>query len=161
MTEIPGQPGYPAPYGSRPPYPYPGYPPPPAAPRNGLGVAALVLAIAGLVTALTVAGGVACGAAAVVLGVLGYGRVNRREADNGAVAIAGIALGVLAVIAGIACAVIYVGIWKTVGGGDYVDCMREAGSNTSLQRQCADRFHQRVDDKLGATAGFTAGAGAA
>jgi hypothetical protein len=150
MTEIPGPSEYPEPYGNQ----------PPAGPRNGLGTAALVLAIAGLATALTVAGGVACGMAAVVLGFLGYGRVKHREADNGAVAIAGIVLGALAVIAGIACTLIYVNIWKTVGGSDYFHCMTEAGSDSRLQQQCADQFHQRLNDKFGPTAGFTGGVGA-
>lgn len=163
MTEPPpSQPEYPPPYGYQPPYPhpypgYPGYPPPPSAPKNGLGTAALVVAIAGLVTALSVAGGVVLGIVAVLLGFLGYGRVKRREANNRGVAIAGIVLGALAIVAGIACIFIYLGIWKTVGGDDYVDCMTKAGSDSTLQQQCADRFRERFENKLG----FTGDAGAA
>lgn len=162
MTEPTGQPdyGYPHGYPPPPPYgypggypapPYPGYAPPPPGPRNGLGVAALVVAIAGLVTALSVAGGVVLGLVAVVLGILGHGRVKRGEADNGGVAVAGMVLGVLAIIAGIACVFIYLGIWKTVGGDDYVNCMSEAGSNTVKQQQCADRFRERFENKFGVT----------
>ncbi len=145
----PPPPPYPQPVGYPPPYPppYPGYPAP-TAPRNGLGTAALVLAVAGLVTALSVIGGITLGIAAMLLGFLGYGRVKRREADNGGVAIAGIALGALALMAGIACIFIYVGIWKTAGGDDYVDCMTKAGSDPALQQQCTDRFREHFQDQF-------------
>lgn len=145
------QPGYPPPY-PYPPYPgYAGYSVPPAAPRNGLGVASLVAAIAGLVTALSVIGGVGLGAVAVLLGFLGQARVRRREADNGAVAITGIVLGVLAVLAGLACIFIYIGIWKTAGGDDYVNCMSRAGSDPVAQQQCTDRFREHFEHRLGGT----------
>lgn len=144
-------PGYPPPY-PYPPYPgYAGYPLPPVAPRNGLGVAALVAAIAGLVTALSVIGGIALGAVAVLLGFLGRARVRRREADNGAVATAGIVLGVLAVLAGLACIFVYVGIWRTAGGDDYVNCMTKAGSDPVAQQQCTDRFREHFENRLGRT----------
>lgn len=142
-------PGYPYPY----PVPgqYPGYPPPGphGAPRNGAGIAALVVAIAGIVTALSVVGGVLLGIVAIVLGFVGHSRAKRGEADNGGVAIAGIVLGVLAVVAGIGCIFVYVGIWRTAGGGDYVDCMTKAGSDTAAQQQCTDRFREHFENKFG------------
>lgn len=157
MTEHPGRPpasswsygaGYPPPY----PYPpYPGYPPAPVRPRNGLGVASLLLAIAGLVTALSVLGGVGLGIAAVLLGSLGHARVKRGEADNGGIAIAGVVLGVLAIVAGIACVFVYLGVWKTVGGDDYIGCMTKAGSDPVLQQQCTDRFREHLEHDFGNT----------
>lgn len=130
---------------------YPGYAPPGAgsAPRNGMGIAALVVAVAGIVTALSVVGGVLLGIVAVVLGFIGHGRAKRGEADNGGVAIAGMVLGVLAVIAGIGCIFVYVGIWRTAGGGDYVDCMTKAGSDPAAQQQCTEKFREHFEDKFG------------
>ena len=83
----------PPPYGGYPGYPgYSGYPgPPQSEPKNGLGLAALILAIIGLLLCWSVAGGIVLGVVAVILGFLGRGRVKRGEADNGGVAIAGIA----------------------------------------------------------------------
>lgn len=150
-----GYPPSPYPYHA----PYPGYlPPGPGSspwngPRNGLGIAALVAAIAGLVTALSVVLGVALGLTAVALGFAGRARAKRGEADNGAVATAGIVLGVLAVIAGIGCIFIYIGIWKTAGAGDYVDCMSKAGSDTTAQQQCTDRLREHFEDKFGGSVG--------
>ena len=63
----------PAPYGGGgypppPPQPYAGYTPPPTGPRNGLGVASLVIAIVGLLSSFSVAGGVILGIVAVIIG---------------------------------------------------------------------------------------------
>ncbi|BBZ23167.1 DUF4190 domain-containing protein [Mycolicibacter hiberniae] len=145
-------PGYLYPYSA--PGQYPGYPPPGAPPalRNGAGIAALIVAIAGIVTALSVIGGVALGLVAMVLGIIGRGRAKRGEADNGGVALAGIVLGALAVVAGIGCIFIYVGIWRTAGGGDYVACMTKAGSNTAAQQQCTERFKEHFENTFGSGA---------
>jgi len=120
--------------------------------KNGAGIAALVVAIAGIVTALSVIGGVGLGLAAVVLGIIGRGRAKRGEADNGGVALAGIVLGALAVIAGIGCIFVYVGIWRTAGAGDYVACMSEAGSDTDAQQQCTERFRESFENTFGSGA---------
>lgn len=145
-------PAYPYPYPA--PGQYPGYPPPGVAnaPRNGAGIAALIVAIAGIVTALSVIGGVALGLAAVVLGLIGRGRAKRGEADNGGVALAGIVLGALAVVAGIGCIFVYVGIWRTAGGGDYVACMSKAGSDVDAQQQCTERFRDHFENTFGSGA---------
>ncbi|MBV8929624.1 MAG: DUF4190 domain-containing protein, partial [Mycobacteriaceae bacterium] len=87
----PGQ-GYPPP----PPQPYAGYSGysgPPVGPRNGLGIASLVIAIIALVTCASVVLGVILGIVAVVIGFAARGRVKRGEANNGGIAIAGIVLG--------------------------------------------------------------------
>lgn len=110
----PGPPGYGQPPGYGPPPGYgSGYPNPYAygapPPRNGFGVASLVLGVIGLVTSLFVLG-IVPGVLAIVFGGLGRGRARRHEATNGGMAIAGIVLGVLAVIAGIA----FIGVYAYV-----------------------------------------------
>ena len=63
----------------------PGTPPPgwtgSPAPRNGMGTAALVLGIVGLVLALPIIG-LLPGIVAIVLGIIGVRRANRGEATN-------------------------------------------------------------------------------
>ncbi|CAJ1498645.1 DUF4190 domain-containing protein [[Mycobacterium] kokjensenii] len=140
------------------PYPapghYPGYTPlsPRNAPKNGVSIAALVVAIAGIVTALSVIGGVVLGLTAVVLGIIGRGRVKRGEADNGGVALAGIVLGALAMVAGIGCIAIYIGIWRSAGGEDFVNCMAKAGSDTGAQQECNDRIRKHLENSFGGDA---------
>jgi hypothetical protein len=139
-------------------YPHPsGYPLPshgsaaPVAPKNGLGIAALVLAVAGLLSVATVLIPIVLGTVAVVIGVLGRGRAKRGIADNGEVAIAGIVLGALAVVVGLVFIAIWATVWKDVRGGDYIDCIQKAGNNQVAERRCADQFRRSVQDRLSVT----------
>jgi hypothetical protein len=141
------------------PYP-PGYPPPPSyhggpyapvTPKNGLGIASLVLAVVGLLSVATVFAPIALGIVAVFLGFLGRGRAKRGTANNAGVAIAGIVLGGLAVVVGAAFIAIWTTVWKDVRGGDYIDCTQKAGSDHVLQQQCADQFRQSLQDRLSVT----------
>lgn len=116
-----------------------------------MGTAALVLAIVGLVFCWSVAGGVAAGVVAVVLGVLGRGRAARGEADNGAVAIAGIALGVLAIVVSLVFAVIWAYAWRDTGGTDYLDCALRAGNDRQAVDGCMDRWLNDVEDRFSVT----------
>jgi hypothetical protein len=135
--------GYPPP-----PPGYPGYAPPPSGPRNGLGLAALIVAIVALLSAV---GGVVLGVVAVVLGFLGWNRAKRGEANNGGIAVAGIVLGVLSIIEAIA--VIAFAVWgfKEAGGSDYVDCLSKAGSDQQAMQQCIDQFTNRVENQFSIT----------
>ena len=153
----PQQPGqYPGGYPPAPPQPYAGYEggfgaPVPAAPKNGLGITALILAILSLPAALTVFGGFVLGLVAIVLGFIGYRRVKKGEATNGGVAIAGIVLGLLGII--LSAALIAFGVWGflKVGGGDYFDCMQQAGDDTSAQLQCEDEFRGNIENRFSVT----------
>jgi hypothetical protein len=178
MSEPPPPPQYGAPPGGYPPPPYGGYPPPggyppggypaggyppyggfpggypspPAEPRNGLGVAALVVAIVGLVLCWSIVGGIVLGLVAVVLGFAGRGRAKRGEATNGGIAIAGIVLGAVSILAGLVFIPLYIGLFDQVGGSDYVDCLNRAGNDDSAVQQCADEFSRRVEDQFSLTA---------
>ncbi len=136
------------PGGYPPPPPYGGYPPQAAAPKNGLGIASLVLAVIGLLSVATVFAPLALGVVAVIFGFIGHARAKRGTANNGGVAIAGIVLGGLAIVVGLAFVAIWTTVWKDVRGGDYIDCTQKAGSNHVLQQQCADQFRQSVQDRL-------------
>lgn len=139
---------YPAPQ-----VPYPAPYPPPAGPRNELGTWALVLAMLGLLFSWSIIGGVIGGLIAVVLGFTGRGRAARGEADNGPIANAGIGLGALAVVVGVAFVPIWIGFFTEAGMGDYVRCMEQAGSDRTTQVQCEKTFRERVERDYGLTPG--------
>ena len=67
---------------------------------------------------------------------------KRGEANNGGVALAGIILGFLAIIVGLAFIAIWVGVFKEVGASDYIDCLQKAGQDQNEVQQCADEFKQ-------------------
>ena len=118
---------------------------------NGLGIAALVIAIIGLVFCWTVVGGVILGLSAVIIGFVARGRVKRGEATNGGVAIAGIVLGFLAIIVSLVFIPIWIGVFDKVGGTDYVDCLSKAGSDEQAIQKCADQFRDRVENQFSIT----------
>lgn len=151
----PGPPGQGYPPGPQGPYPG-AYPPPPmpygeyypgapVPPRNGLGVAALVLAIIALVASCSVAGGLVLGISAIIIGVLARGRVKRGEANNGGMAMTGIILGALAVVVSLAFIALYSSVFNEYGGRDLVSCLQEAGGDNLRAQLCMDDFQRRVD----------------
>lgn len=100
-----GQYGYPAQpaaqYGGYPGYPgygaQPGWVP---APANGLGIAAMVLGIIGVVAFCMWGLGVLLGLLALIFGIVGHGRAKRGEATNSGMALAGIILGAVSIVFG-------------------------------------------------------------
>ncbi|MGB7238735.1 MAG: DUF4190 domain-containing protein [Rhodococcus sp. (in: high G+C Gram-positive bacteria)] len=150
--------GYPPPGGN---YPPPGnYPPggyqqpgqyPPAAPKNTLGIIALVLAILGILTSWTIVGGVVLGLLAIVLGIMGRSNYKKGTATNGTVSLMSIILGVLAILLSIALIVFGVGLFNSIGGKDYLDCINDAGNSQSARDDCNREFQQNVEDRYGVT----------
>jgi hypothetical protein len=150
----------PYPPGAYPSGPYQGgYPPPPmpygdyyqsapAAPKNGLGIAALVVAVIALLGSFSIVGGILGGIVAVILGVIGRGRVKSGEANNGGVALAGIILGAIAIIVSLVFIPIYVGLFKDIGGGGYLECLQQAGQDSAAVEQCSEELRQTMSNRL-------------
>jgi hypothetical protein len=147
----PGAGGYDRPAGHQPGgYPPPGYGAPPPygrAPRNGLGIAALVLGVLALLACWTVVGGLLFGLLAIVLGVIAWRRARRRLATNGGMAIAGVVLGVIGVV--LSGLLLWVGIW--LWNSDEVrtlrTCLDDAGSNQAAIDRCEREFQDQVENR--------------
>lgn len=131
-----------------PPQPYAGYAPPPTGPKNGFGIAALVIAIVALASVIF---GVVLGVVAIIFGFLGWGRAKRGEATNGGMAVAGIVLGIVSIIEAIAAIALLVWGFDRAGGTDYLDCVSRAGNDQAALEQCANEFQQRVEDQFSVT----------
>jgi hypothetical protein len=145
----PGPPPYPPP-----PMPYAGAGSATGPPRNGLGTAALVLAIIGLLVCWIPFVGVLAivlGVVAVALGFVGRGRVSRGLATNGGVAVAGIVLGLLSIVAGAVFIVIWVFAAREVGVVDLYDCINKAGSDQAAQEKCAEQFTENIETRFSMT----------
>ncbi|WP_313674461.1 DUF4190 domain-containing protein [Mycolicibacterium sp.] len=163
----PGMAPYPYSYppGAPAPGPYPGAYPPPPMPyggdyypgpgqpaRNGMGVAALVVAIIALFGSCSVVGGILLGVVAVILGFIGRGRVKRGEANNGGIATTGLVLGGLAIVVSIAFIAFYADAFNKYGGQDLMNCIQNANSDNTKIQQCMDEFQRRVETQTGQTA---------
>ena len=116
-----------------------------------MGIAALIIAIVALLSVWTIIGGIILGVVALILGFVGRGRVNRREATNGGVAIAGIVLGALAIVISLVFIPIWLSVFNAVGGRDYVDCLSRAGTDENAIQQCANQFRNRIEDRFSVT----------
>jgi hypothetical protein len=111
--------------------------------RNGLGTAALVVGVVALLTSWLVLGGL-LGIVAVILGVIGLGRVKRREASNRGSAIAGVVLGVLSAL--VAAAVIAAGaaFFTSDTFQNLAECLEQAGPDPAAQQECQREAEQNV-----------------
>ena len=76
---------------------------------------------------------------------------QRGEATNGGVAVAGIVLGILAIVLGLVFIPIWYGMFEEVGGTDYIDCLAKAGSDQEAVQRCEDQFRERVEDQFSIT----------
>jgi multisubunit Na+/H+ antiporter MnhB subunit len=113
-------------------------------PRNGAGVAALVLGLLGLVLALLVLPaplGALLGLLAVIFGIVGISRASRGEATNRGQAVTGLITGILALALGVLLTV-RIGSYLQDHATDFNNfarCMNAA--NTDQERTaCADTF---------------------
>ena len=149
--------------GSMPPPPAyettPGYPGqggpmmggPMAAPRNGFGIAALVLGILAIVLCWTVYGGIILGILAIIFAVLGMRRAKRGEATNRGMAISGLVTGIIGLV--IAVVLIAIGgVFLSIFGSsvnNYQSCMKQAGSDQGAQTQCMQQYQNDIQNKIG------------
>lgn len=138
----PAYPQAPAPY-PPPPGPYPGLGPigygpdggyggTQQAPRNGLGIAALVLGIASIpLGVFFFPVGILLGILAVIFGVVGMVRAKKGRATNRGVAIGGLVTGLVGAAIGVVFLVVFVNIFS--------DCSNQLGSNATSEQiqQCA------------------------
>jgi hypothetical protein len=131
---------YPAGYGQG-----PGYGAPPQ-PRNGFGVAALVLGLLAVVLSWTIIGGGILGILALVFGLLGRARAKRGEATNGGLSIAGAILGLLGLLIAIGLVVLGMSLLNSPAGRSYQQCLQQSDGDPARIQQCASEFSHQIGD---------------
>ncbi|NAZ85826.1 DUF4190 domain-containing protein [Kineococcus indalonis] len=123
--------GYGQPYGAR--------------PRNGAGLASLILGVIGLLLCWLLGIGIVPGLIGLVLGIVGMRRARRGEATNRGVAIAGVVTSAIAVVASAVFLALTIAVgsafWNN-GGADLTQCLRDAGGDVAAQQQCQQDFNE-------------------
>ncbi|MEV7426309.1 MULTISPECIES: DUF4190 domain-containing protein [unclassified Streptomyces] len=114
------------------------------APRNGLGIAALVVGLIGLVFFWTVVGGIVLGLLAIVFGIIGFLRGRRGEATNGTMSLIGAIIGALALVASGLLIAVGVSFLKSEEFGNLRDCLQSADTQAQ-QQKCQDDFKDTVN----------------
>ncbi|RDI61522.1 DUF4190 domain-containing protein [Nocardia pseudobrasiliensis] len=159
QTPPPGQYPYgqtPPPGGQYPPPPPGSYPPPPGQPwqeqkGRGLAITALVLGIIALLSCWTIVGGILFGLVGVIFGIIALVKSRRGTAAGGGMAVAGLVLSLLGLIAAIVITAIGVNIFVNNGGKDFLDCVNKAGSDQSKLDQCQRDWNQTLENKYSVT----------
>ncbi len=124
---------------------------PPASPKNGMGIAALILGIISVLAFWTFGFGILLGIVAVILGIVGRNRAKRLEATNKGVATTGLVFGILGIIAGAVFIALSVWVFNEVGGRDLTDCLSNAGSDQAAIEQCQQDFTSNLEDRFSVT----------
>ncbi|MEU3148615.1 MULTISPECIES: DUF4190 domain-containing protein [unclassified Streptomyces] len=114
--------------------------------RNGFGIAALVLGLAGAVLFWTVLGGIVLGLPALVLGVLGHRRGKRGVATNGTMSVIGAVIGALALVASSVLLAVGAAVFSSDEFKNYTECVEHADTEAD-RRQCAEDFDRDVDGR--------------
>lgn len=65
--------------------------------------------------------------------------------------LAGVIIGVVAIIAGLVFVAVWVGLFNEVGAGDYLDCLQQAGQDRTMVQDCSDHFRESVENKFPVT----------
>ncbi|WP_337060137.1 DUF4190 domain-containing protein [Kineococcus sp. G2] len=120
-------------------------------PRNGAGLASLILGIVGLLLCWFLGIGIVPGIIGLILGIVGMKRAKRGEATNRGVAIAGVVTSVLAVLASAVFLAITIALGNFIAdnSADITACMEQAGDDVAAQQACQQEFADDLADQLG------------
>ena len=125
-----------------------GAPPHRSSGGNGLGIAALVLGVLGLLTSWLVVGGL-LGLIAVVLGAVALSKAKRGAAapSSRGMGIAGIVLGVVSILIAGAIAATVGSLLGSEEGKQLRECLEQAGPDQAAQQSCQQRFQQEIQQQ--------------
>lgn len=129
----------------------------PPKPRNGMGTAALVFGVLAILTCWFPVVGFVLGLVALILGIVGRGRVKKMQATNGGAATTGLVLGIVSVVINIIVSLVFgVGLFAFLGigggqvAGQYSECITNApNAGTPAQvQQAFDQCNQQLQQQL-------------
>lgn len=109
-----------------------------------MAVAALVLGILGLLSSITVVGGILLGLLAIIFGIVASKRAKRGEAGGRGMAITGIVTGTLGILVVIGLIAFGVSLLNSKAGKSYQDCVRNANGDRAQIQACANQFGRQV-----------------
>ncbi|MGH3322275.1 MAG: DUF4190 domain-containing protein [Streptosporangiaceae bacterium] len=115
-----------------------------------MGIAALVLGIVAILLCWTLVGGVILGILGIIFGIVGWRRVRKNVATNGAMSVIGAVLGAIGLILSVlllaAGASLISSFMHSNEFQSYRQCVQHA--NTQQEKaQCAQEFRQRIQNR--------------
>lgn len=116
----------------------------PVRPRNGFGIAALILGLLALLLCWTIVGGLVFGILALIFGLLGRARAKRGEATNGGVSLGGVVLGIIGLLLTIGLVAVGASLLNSPAGQNYEQCIQQSGRDPAKMQQCFSEFGNQV-----------------
>lgn len=116
------------------------------APRNGFGVAALVLGILAVVLCWTAIVGIVLGVLAIVFAILGMRRASRGVSTNRGMSIAGLVTGIVGLVIAVWFTIVYGSVLSFFGSNQFKDlqqCIQQAGGDQAKVQSCDQQFQQQ------------------
>jgi hypothetical protein len=124
-----------------------GYGDPTSRPKNGMGVAGLVLGILALLSSWFVLG-LPLAIVGLILSIVGLRRVRSGRATNRGVALGGVIVNAVALLLSVVLTAVYAftfwALWNN-GGQEAVDCIQNAQDQVQVQ-QCIDQYSMEQPD---------------
>jgi len=117
-----------------------GYQQDPRSQKKGLAIASLVLGILAIVTFWTAVGGIVLGLIGLILGIVAILGANKGRNGGKGLAIAGVVVSVLGLLAGAAWGIFLGAIFTSDDAQQLRECLSDAGSDTAAQDQCQREF---------------------
>jgi hypothetical protein len=123
-----------------------------ANPKNGLGIAAIIVAIIALLIFLIPVVGLVLGLVGLVLSIVALRRVKKGVASNRGVALGALIVSILAVVIGLVWTGLFV--WGIAfaadnGGEEYTNCVARAGQDQVAVEACTNSFTNDILGELG------------
>ena len=112
-------------------------------PKNGMGIAALVLGVLSLFSWFLLIGGL-LGLVAIILGFLARAKVKRGEANNGGMALAGIITGVIGLLLTVAVVAGVAALFNNAEFSNLTECLQDAAGDQEAIDECGRQFEQNV-----------------
>lgn len=123
-----------------------------SAPKNGLGVVALVVGIVALLVCWIPLVGLVLAVVGLVLGIVALRRVRRGRATNRGVGLAAVIIGILSLLASIVFTAVIGWVayqaWDN-GGAEYANCLAQAGSDGAAVDACEQEYSNQILDFFG------------
>ncbi|WP_063042454.1 DUF4190 domain-containing protein [Nocardia pseudovaccinii] len=153
MAQYPPPGQYPPPPGQYPPPPGQGQPNywQESPKRKGLAITTLVLGILGFLSCWTLIGGYLFGFFALIFGIIALVKIRSGSAGGTGMAVTGLILGVLALVAAVVLSIVGWSFFVDSGGKDYLDCLQKAGNDQTKQNECRDKWEHSIEQSFSVT----------
>ena len=87
----------------------------------------------------------------MIFGIIALVKIRSGSAGGTGMAVTGLILGVLALVAAVVLSIVGWSFFVDSGGKDYLDCMQQAGDDQTKQNECRDKWEHSIEQSFSVT----------